>query len=142
MHYVRNAFDKNMSTDIKLPKTQISKIIKSGGFLGLLLSKIADIFMNVAFPLEKNILTPLAITAAASAIDAGIQKKVHGSGTKTLIISNEGINDIMKNFQPLKDSNILLKVIPKTIENERKKRKGKLLGLLLGTLGARLLETC
>ena len=131
-----------MSTDIKLPKTQISKIIKSGGFLGLLLSKIADIFMNVAFPLEKNILTPLAITAAASAIDAGIQKKVHGSGTKTLIISNEGINDIMKNFQPLKDSNILLKVIPKTIENERKKRKGKLLGLLLGTLGARLLETC
>ena len=131
-----------MSTDIKLPKTQISKIIKSGGFLGLLLSKIADIFMNVAFPLEKNILPPLAITAAASAIDAGIQKKVHGSGTKTLIISNEGINDIMKNFQPLKDSNILLKVIPKTIENERKKRKGKLLGLLLGTLGARLLETC
>ena len=48
----------------------------------------------------------------------------------------------MKNFQPLKDSNILLKVIPKTIENETKKRKGKLLGLLLGTLGARLLEAC
>ena len=131
-----------MSTDINLPKTQISKIIKSGGSLGLLLSKIFNILMNVAFPLEKNILAPLAITAAASAIDAGIQKKVHGSGTKTLIISNEGINDIMKNFQPLKDSNILLKVIPKTIENETKKRKGKLLGLLLGTLGARLLEAC
>ena len=131
-----------MSTDINLPKTQISKIIKSGGSLGLLLSKIFNILMNVAFPLEKNILAPLAITAAASAIDAGIQKKVHGSGTKTLIISNEGINDIMKNFQPLKDSNILLKVIPKTIENETTKRKGKLLGLLLGTLGARLLEAC
>ena len=131
-----------MSTDIKLPKTQISKIIKSGGFLHLLLSKIAGTLMNVAFPLEKNILAPLGITAAASAIDAGIQKKVHRSGIKTLIISNEGINDIMKTFQPLKDSNILLKVIPKTIETETKKRKGKFLGLLLGTLGARLLETC
>ena len=131
-----------MSTDIKLPKTQISKIIKSGGFLHLLLSKIAGTLMNVAFPLEKNILAPLGITAAASAIDAGIQKKGHRSGIKTLIISNEGINDIMKTFQPLKDSNILLKVIPKTIEIETKKRKGKFLGLLLGTLGARLLETC
>ena len=78
-----------MSTDINLPKTQISKIIKSGGSLGLLLSKIFNILMNVAFPLEKNILAPLAITAAASAIDAGIQKKVHGSGTTTLIIQTK-----------------------------------------------------
>ena len=57
---------------------------------------------KVAVPLaKKNILAPLGITAAASAIDAGIQKKIHGSGTTTLIISNEEMNDIMKIFQAL-----------------------------------------
>ena len=52
--------------------------------------------MKVAIPLEKNSLAPLGITAATWAIDAGIQKKLHGSGTTTLIISNEEMNDIMK----------------------------------------------
>ena len=61
-----------MSTDKKLSKTQISKIIQCGGFLGSLLSKIAGSLMKVAVPLAKNILAPSAITAAASAIDAGI----------------------------------------------------------------------
>ena len=64
-----------MSTDLKLPKAQISNIIQSGGFLGSLLSKLAGPLMKVAIPLAKNVLAPLGITAAASAIDAGIQKK-------------------------------------------------------------------
>ena len=72
---LRNAFNNNMSTDIKLSKAQITKIIQSGGFLGSLLSKLAGPLMKVAVPLAKNILAPLGITAAASAIDAGIQKK-------------------------------------------------------------------
>ena len=76
-----------MSADIKLSKAQISKIIQSGGFLGVLLSKLAGPLMKVAVPLAKNILAPLGITAAASAINTGIQKKIHGSGTTTLIIS-------------------------------------------------------
>ena len=76
-----------MSTDLKLSKTQISKIIQSGGFLGSLLSKLAGPLMKVEIPLAKNILAPLGITAAASTIVAGIKKK-HGSRT-TLIISNE-----------------------------------------------------
>ena len=84
-----------MSTDIKFSKIQISKITKSGGFLGLLLSKLAGPLMKVAVPLAKNILAPLGITAIPSAIDAGTQKKIHGSGTTTLIISNEEMNDIM-----------------------------------------------
>ena len=84
---LRNAFNNNMSADIKLSKAQISKIIQSGGFLGVLLSKLAGPLMKVAVPLAKNILAPLGITAAASAIDTGIQKKIHGSGTTTLIIS-------------------------------------------------------
>ena len=80
---LRNAFNNNMSTDTKLSKAQISKIIQSGGFLGSLLSKLADALMKVAVPLAKNVLAPLRITPAASAIDAGIQKKIHGSGTIT-----------------------------------------------------------
>ena len=75
-----------MSTDIKLSKGQISKITQSGGFLGSLLSKLAGPFMKVVGPLAKNILAPLGITATALAIDAGIQKKIYGSGTTTLII--------------------------------------------------------
>ena len=70
----RNAFGNNMSTGIKLSKTQISKISQSGGFLSSLLSKIAGPLIKVAIPLAKNSLAPLGIIAAASAIDAGIQK--------------------------------------------------------------------
>ena len=72
---IRNAFNNNMATDLKLSKAQITKIIRSGGFLGSLLSKLAGPLMKVAVPLAKNILAPLGITAAASAIDAGIQQK-------------------------------------------------------------------
>ena len=86
---LRNAFNNNMSIDLKLSKAQISKTIQSGGFLGSLLSKLAGSLMNVAIPLAKNILAPLGITAAASAIDAGIQKKIHGSGTTTLTIQTK-----------------------------------------------------
>ena len=72
---LRNAFHNNMSTDLKLSKAQITKIIQPRGFLGSLLSKLAAPLMKVAIPLAKNVLAPLGITAAASAIDAGIQKK-------------------------------------------------------------------
>ena len=59
-----------MSTQIKLSKTEISKIVKSEGLLGSLLSKIAGPLIKLAVPLAKNILAPLGITAAASEIDA------------------------------------------------------------------------
>ena len=72
---LRNAFNNNMSTNLKLSKSQISKIIQSEGFLGSLVSKLAGPLMQVAIPLAKNVLAPLGITAAASAIDAGIKKK-------------------------------------------------------------------
>ena len=72
---LRNAFSNNMSTDLKLSRAHTSKIIQSGGFLGSLLSKLAGLLMKLAIPLAKNVLAPLGITAAASAIDAGIQKK-------------------------------------------------------------------
>ena len=71
----RNAFNNNMSTDLKLSKVQVSRIIQSGGFFGSLLSKLAGPLMKVAIPLVKYVLAPLGITAAASTTDAGIQKK-------------------------------------------------------------------
>ena len=136
---LRNAFNNNMPTDLKLSKAQISKIIQSGRFLGSILSKLAGPLMKVAVTFAKNILASLGITAAASVIDSRIQKKRHGSGTATLIISNKEINYIMKIVQVLEDSNILLKGVSKRIKNETKEQKRGFLSMLLGTLGASLL---
>ena len=85
--------------------------------------------MKVAVHITKNVLAPLGVTAAASAIDAGIRKKIHCSGTTTLIISNEEMKDIKKIVQDFQDSNILLKAITKTIENKTKEQKGGFLGM-------------
>ena len=75
----------------------------------------------------KSVLIPLGLTAAAAAAaaaDAGIHKKILGSGNTTLIISNEEMNDIIKIIQALEDLNILLKGVTKTIINETKEEKG------------------
>ena len=72
---LRNAFNNNLSADIKLSKTQIVKIIQFGGFLGSLLIKIAGPSIKISVPFAKNVLAPLGLTAAASALDAGIKKK-------------------------------------------------------------------
>ena len=77
-----NAVNNNSSTDIKLSKAQIKKIIQSGGFLGKLLSKLAGQLMKGAVPLAKNVLAPLGLAASMPAIDESIQKKIHGSGVK------------------------------------------------------------
>ena len=127
---LRNAINNNLATDIKLSKAQIKKLMQSGGFLGKLLSKLA-------LPLAKNVLAPLSLTAAMSAIDGSIQRKIHGSGVK-LIIEQEDMNDIMKIIEALENSGILLKGVTKTIENETKEQKGGFLSMLLGTLGASL----
>ena len=138
---LRSAIENNISTDIKLSKAQISKIIQSGGFLGSLLRKLAGPLKKVAVPFTERNLAPLGITAADSAIDGAIQKKIHDSGTTALIISNEEMNDLMKIAQDLEDSNILLKGVTKTITNDTKEQKGGFLSRLLCTLGASLLGT-
>ena len=92
---LRNAIENNMSTDIKLSKAQISKIIQSGGFLGKLLGPL----LKTVLPLLRSVIKPLGLlglTALSSAIDAGVQKKIYGSGTTTLVISNEEMNYIIK----------------------------------------------
>ena len=76
---LRNAIENNMSTDIKLSKAQISKIIQSGGFLGNLLGPLLKtglpLIKNVTKSLAKTVLLPLGLTAAASEADAGIKKR-------------------------------------------------------------------
>ena len=115
------------------PKTQVSKIIQSGGFLFPLLSKLAVPLMKVAVFWQKNVLASLGITVGASVIDVGIRKKMYDSGTTTLILSKKEMDDIMNIVQALEDSNILLKRVAKSVKNETKRG---LLGMLLDTLGA------
>ena len=148
------AFANYLSTDIKLSKTQLSKMIQSGGFLGRLLGPLLKtglpLMKNVIKPLAKSVLIPLGLTAAASAADAGIHKKILGSGHNrpsssashnltTLIVSNDEIGDIIKIVKPLEDSGLLLKGVSETVQNEAKEQKGGFLSMLLGTLGASLL---
>ena len=135
---LRNALNNNSATDIKLSRAQIKKLIQSGGFLGKLLSKLAGPLMKIALPLAKNVLAPLGLTAAMSAIDGSIQKTIHGSGVK-LIIEEEDMKDNVKIIEALENSGILLKRVSKTIENETKEQRGGFLSMLLGTLGASLL---
>ena len=107
---LRNTFNNNMSTEIKFSKAQISKIIQSGGILRSLLSKLAGPLMKVAVTLTKNILAWLGITVAASATDAGVQRKIHSYGTTT-----------------------------KAVKNEASEQWGGFLGTVVGTLGSILL---
>ena len=95
--------------------------------------------MKVAVPLAKNVLAPLGICAAMSAIDGRILKKMLGSGMATLITSNDEMDDILKIVKSLENSGLLLKGVSETIQHEAKKQRGGFLSMLLGTLGASLL---
>ena len=141
---LRKAFANYLWADTKLSKTQLSKMIQSGGFLGRLLGPLLKtglpLIKNVIKPLAKSVLIPLGLTAAASAADGGIHKKIVGSGnTTTLIISNDEINGIIKIVKSLEYSGLLLKEFTETVQSEVKEQKGGFLSMLLGTLGASLL---
>ena len=121
-------------------------MIQSGGFLGRLLGPLLKtglpLMKSVIKPLAKSALIPLGLTAAASAADAGIHKKILGSGhnnNTTLIISNDEMDDILKIVKSLQDSGVLLKGVSETIQHESKEQRGGFLSILLGTLGASLL---
>ena len=132
---IRNAIKNSMSIDIKLSKAQIKKIAQSGVFLGRLIGPL----LKIAAPLATKVLPILGLSAASSAIHAELQKKMYGSGSTTLIISNKELDDVMKIVQALEDQGILMKGVTKTIKNEIKQQKGGFLSMLMGTLGASLL---
>ena len=165
---LRKAFANYLSTDIKLSKTQISKMIQSGGFLVRLLGPLLKVGLplmkNVIKPLAKSVLIPLGLTAAALAVDVGIHKKILGSGhldssssafphhpssspshddnnnnnNTILIISNNEMKDI-KIVKSLEDSSFLPEGVSQAIQNEFEEQRGEFLSMLLGTLGASLL---
>ena len=118
------AFANHLSADIKLSKTQLSKMIQSGGFLGRLLGPL----LKTGLPLIKRV----------SVADAEIHKKILGSENTTLIISNYEIN-IIKIIKYLEDSGLLLKGVTETVQSEVKEQKGGFLSMLLSALGASLL---
>ena len=142
---IRKAFAKNTSTDIKLSKTQLSKMIQSGGFLGRLSGPLLKtglpLIKSVIKPLAKSVLIPLGLTAAASAAGAGIHKIILGSGhnNTSLIISNDEMDVILKIVKSLENSGILLKGVSETTQHEAKEQRGGCLSMLLGTLGASFL---
>ena len=141
---LRNAFANYLSIDDKLSKTQLSKMMQSGGFIGRLLGPLLKtglpLMKSVIKPLPKSVLVPLGLTAAASAADAGIHKKILGSGhNTTLIISNDEMEDVLKIVKSLEDSGILSEEVSETIKNEAKEQKVGFISMLLGTLATSLL---
>ena len=96
-------------------------------------------------PLAKTVLIPLGLTAAASAADPGIHKKVLGSGHHSsdsashnntiLIISNDEMKDI-EIVKSLEDSSLLPEGVSETVQNKARKQRGGFCSMLLGTLGA------
>ena len=123
----RKAFADYLSTDIKLSKTQFSKIMQAGGFSGRLLGSLLKIELalmkNVIKQLAKGVLIPLGLTSAASVADAGIHKKILGSGNTTLMISNDEMEGIIKIVKSHEISGLLLKRVGETIQNEAKEQK-------------------
>ena len=129
-----------------LSKIRLSNTMQSGAFLsrllGPLLKTVLLLIKNVIKPLAKSVLISLGLTAAASAVDRGIRKKILGSGhnnATTLIIPNNEIEDIDKIVKSLEHSALLLKGVTETVQHEVKQQKGGFLSMLLGTLGASLL---
>ena len=118
------------------------KIGQPGGILGRLLGPLLKTGLSLIAVLlkrlAKSVLTPLGLTAAAST-DAAIYKKMFGSGTSTLIILNEEMNDNMKIVKSLEESGLLVKGMRETVKNEAKEQKGWFLSILFGTLGVSLL---
>ena len=134
---LRKAFNNHTSPDSKFSKGLLTKMQK-GEFLKFLIP-----LLKSGLPLLKSVVKPLGmlgLTAAASATDAAINKKILGSGNHaTLIISNNDMQDLLKTVKSLEDSGILLNGITETVKNEVKEQKGGFLSMLLGTLGASML---
>ena len=113
--------------------------IKSSNHLGPLLKTVLPLMKSVFQPLAKSVLIPQGLTAAALASDAGMHKKIIGSGHNTTVISNVEMEDILKIVKSLEDSGLLLEGVSETIKNEAKEQKVGFLSMLLGKLSASLL---
>ena len=143
---MRNAFANNMSTDIKLSKTQISNIIQSGGSFGSWLGNLGKkALTNIAIPLARNNLSGLVSNLTSNAINK-IERKISGkrairAGKRyTFFISNVDMNDIIKIIKSLEDSGVLIDGVTETVKHEIKKQEGGFLDALLAPLAASLVQ--
>ena len=124
---LRIDFANNLSTDIKLSKTQLHNIGQSGRFLDRLL----DPLLKTKFPLigsvlksfAKSVLVPLGLTAVVSAIDVAIHKEMFRSGMTILVISNKEMNDITKVVRSLEESGVFIKGVSERIKMKQKNKK-------------------
>ena len=118
------------------------KIGQLGGFLGRFLTSLLKtglpLMKNVLKLLAKSVLIPLGLPEATLTTDAAICKKM--SGQTTLIISNEGMNNIMEIVKSLEETGLLIKGVRETTQNEAIEQKREFIAMLLGTLGASLLR--
>ena len=92
-----------------------------------------SLMRSMLTPLAKSILLPLGLTTLVSTKESVVQKKISGSSMKTLIISSEEMEYIMKFVKSLKKSDLLIEGVSKTIKNEAKEQKGRFLGMLIDT---------
>ena len=117
-------FANNSSVTKKLSKTQLSKIRQSEGLLCRLLGPLLKVYLplmtNVPKPLAKSDLILLRLTAAASARDATIQKRILGFCMTTLLISNKEMGDIIKIVKSLKECSLLVTGVGEIITNKAK----------------------
>ena len=112
--------------NMKFSKVKLSKIIQLGGVLARLLVLLKTglpLIENALKPLAKSLLIPLGLTAAASATDASIHKKMFGTCFTTLITSNEEMNAIKKAVKSLEDSNLIKKTLVKHLKMKEKNKK-------------------
>ena len=121
---VRNAFANNMSTDVKLSKDQIFKIIQSGGSFGSWLDNLGKrALTNITIPLARDILAGLVSNLTSNAIDK-FERKTSGKGAVrggkgfTLFILNENMSDIIKIIKSLEDSVVLIDGVPETVKRQ------------------------
>ena len=144
---LHNAFANHLATDIKLSKTQLSKIIQLGVFLGRLIGPLLktrlSLIKNVIKTIAKSVSIPHGLTAAASAQMQEYIKKILGSGNNnntTLIISNNEMENIVRIVKSLEDSGLLLKGVTETVQNEAKEQKRGYFSMLLGTIRCKFIR--
>ena len=123
---IRNVFAKYISTDIKLSKAQIFKIIQSGGSFGSLLSNLGKkTLINIPIPLTRDNLPGGESNLSSNAINQ-FKRKISGKGAVragkrfTLFILNEDIDDIIKIIKSLEDSGASIDGVTETVKHEIK----------------------
>ena len=141
---VRNDITNNMSTGRKFSKSQLAKIIQSGGFLrktGNLGKK--KVLLDLAVLLAKDVLPKLATKATLSLLDK-FERKISGKGAVrpgrgfNLFIPNEDMDDIIKIVETVEKSELSVDSVTETIKHEIKKQEGRFLGAMMAPMAPSL----